>query len=89
MPTQRKKLDDYSSHYFNLFKQSEEINTPIPLPSHKEALAMRKQLYAFRDALFVHQHPLADLASEMIFKVSDNILTVVHRPKVYTRPLGD
>jgi len=80
VPTQRKNLNDYSHTYFNLFKQSVKANTPIPLDSNKEALALRNHLYSFRDALFAHNHPLADLAAEMSFVVSDNILTVKHTP---------
>lgn len=77
MPTPRKSLDLYPEEYRALFERvifgTEEVCVKM-IP--EEANRLRKQLYAFRDALFAFGDPLASDASSLSFIVTDLGLVV-------------
>lgn len=66
----RKELTAYPEEYFRAIERAHDDGEfIIPCPTHKDAEAVRAQLYVFRDVLRSENHHLAGVADKLSFNI--------------------
>lgn len=79
MPTSK----DIASYPIEMLVVVERVLTErgkqdVVCTDNKEAQKLRQQIYGLRKALTISDHPLRELAPQLVVQVSDQTLTMLH-----------